>query len=279
MKVFITGATGKVGSRFALDLLEKGIEVYVLVRDLNRAQFLKDKGAKLVEGDLTNKDLLIEAIRGKDVVVHLAAQFRGVSEEQAWTTNVEGTEVLAKATLSAGVKRFVFSSTSLVYMNEERTHPITENETIKPIAIYPKSKAESEKFLKDLRDNDGLDLRILRFAFVYGDGDEHLTEFSPVMSKWEPKQRLSMAHHKDITNALYLACITPEVKTGVYNVAGQIPSTVDELLKYLNVTPTNDDVLSFSEYEMVLDVSAIEKELGFIARYPSFDNAIKAEAL
>ena len=89
MKVFITGATGKVGSRFALDLLEKGIEVYVLVRDLNRAQFLKDKGAKLVEGDLTNKELLIEAIRGKDVVVHLAAQFRGVSEEQAWTTNVD----------------------------------------------------------------------------------------------------------------------------------------------------------------------------------------------
>lgn len=279
MKIFLTGATGKVGSRFALDLLEKGNKVLVLVRDLERAQFLKIKGAELIEGDLSNFDLLVDAIKGVDAVVHLAAQFRNVTDEQAWNTNIKGTETLAKATLKAGVKRFVFSSTGLVYMDVDRNHPITEDEFVNPVAIYPKTKVESENFLKDLRDNEGLDLRILRFAFVYGDGDEHLAEFAPIMSKWNPNQKMSMAHHKDITKALYLACITPKVETGIYNVADDTPSTVDELLKYLSIVPENNEIVSFSEYGMILDTKAIEKELDFVPNYPSFKDAVKDNAL
>lgn len=280
MKVFLTGATGKVGSRFAKYLISQGVEVRALVRDAERAKFLADQGVELVLGDLSNKSALVSAISGTDAVVHLAAQFRNVTEKVAWTSNVDGTKTLAQAAIEAGVSRFVFSSTSLVYMDIPRTKPCVESDILDPKGLYPKTKVASENLLKQFKENDGLDIRIVCFAFVYGDGDAHLSEFAPIMRTWNPEQKMSMIHHFDICRALYLAITTDNVDTGVYNIADQHPSTVKELLQAVDTTSAaSENSPELNEYGMILSTELAERELGFKAKYTSFAEAKKQNVL
>jgi uncharacterized protein YbjT (DUF2867 family) len=73
MKIFVTGATGKVGSRFVPYLIKQGHTVRILVRNAERALLLKELGAEVVLGDLLDNENLANIISGVDAVVHLAA--------------------------------------------------------------------------------------------------------------------------------------------------------------------------------------------------------------
>src|SRR5690242_3221792 len=115
MKILVTGATGKVGSRLAKRLAQRGDHVRALVRDPTRAAGLREDGIELAEGDLLEVETLAAAVRGVDAVVHCAAFFRGATPEQAQAVNDLGTQHLANAARAASVKRFIFTSTGLVY--------------------------------------------------------------------------------------------------------------------------------------------------------------------
>src|SRR4051794_26448097 len=115
MKILVTGATGKVGSRLSKRLAARGDSVRALVRDLSRAADLRDHPIELAIGDLLDAASLASAVHGVDAVVHCAAFFRGATAEQAHATNDLGTQHLASAARAASVKRMVFTSTSLVY--------------------------------------------------------------------------------------------------------------------------------------------------------------------
>ena len=115
MKILLTGATGKVGSRLTKRLAQRGDQVRALVRDEARAAGLRDDRIELVEGDLLEADSLAAAVRGVDAVVHCAAFFRGATPEQAHAVNDLGTQNLASAARAASVRRFIFTSTGLVY--------------------------------------------------------------------------------------------------------------------------------------------------------------------
>src|SRR6478752_6048111 len=115
MKILITGATGKVGSRLSKHLARRGDRVRALVRDPARAVGLSGEGVELVRGDLLEEASLAAAVRGVEAVVHCAAFFRGATPEQAHAVNDLGTQHLAKAASAASVRRFIFTSTGLVY--------------------------------------------------------------------------------------------------------------------------------------------------------------------
>jgi nucleoside-diphosphate-sugar epimerase len=115
MRTLVTGATGRVGSRFVPRLLEHEGEVVVLVRDEARGEPLRRHGAEVVAGDLRDAASRRRAVDGVDAVVHLAASFRGVPDEEAEAVNRTATVELARAAVDAGVGRFVLASTSLVY--------------------------------------------------------------------------------------------------------------------------------------------------------------------
>ncbi len=282
MKIFVTGATGKVGRRFVPYLLKRGYDVRILVRNAEKALSLKEQGAEVVVGDLLDNENLTEALRGVDAVVHLAAQFRGVSEEIARVSNIDASIILAKAALEAGITRFVFSSTSLVYGGISRNNPCREGDVLQPVLPYPKTKVAAEQALFKLHREDSLDLRILRFAFVYGDHDSHIEEFSPIMSKWNPSLQMSLVHHEDVCQALMLAAITQNVDSRVYNVADDTPITIGELLKLNGSSeqvPPNEGWPSFSPCDMILDTACIKNELNFHSQYPSFYTAMDKRAL
>src|SRR5437763_3893648 len=116
MKAFVTGATGFLGSHLVEMAQTAGYEVRALVRNPQKARFLKDCGAEIVLGDLTSPESLVAATRDCDVVFHAAAL---VTNWAPWKeferTTVQGTEDLLRAVAENHVKRFVLISTVRVY--------------------------------------------------------------------------------------------------------------------------------------------------------------------
>lgn len=284
MKILVTGATGKVGSRFVPYLLKSGHTVRILVRNAERASALKELGAEVVLGDLADNRDLSEAIRGVDTVVHTAAQFRGgIREEVARAVNLDATVALAKAALEAGVTRFVFTSTNNVYRDLNVNRPCREDDILVPAKeIYPKTKIAAEEALLQLHREQGLDIRILRLAFVYGDGDPHIAEILPYMIHWNPSKQMSMVHHEDVAQALLLAALTPGIGGRIYNVGDDNPITIGEIYK-LNggpeQAPTKDGWLMSNLWDLTVDTERIKNELNFHSKYPSFYNARDMGAL
>jgi nucleoside-diphosphate-sugar epimerase len=121
MRILVTGATGKVGSRFVPRLLAKGHEARLLVRDDTKAERLVKLGAEIAIGDLNDVQSLAVAVEGMEAVAHIAAYFLAANDDGAiFRTNHDGTVALARAAQSAGVKRFVFVSTGMAYGSDDQ---------------------------------------------------------------------------------------------------------------------------------------------------------------
>jgi dihydroflavonol-4-reductase len=112
MKVFVTGATGFVGSHVAGELAARGADLRLLVRPTSRTENISGLKAELVPGDLTDADSLRKAMQGSEVVFHVAADYRlWVRDPQGmYRANVEGTRSLIQAAQQAGVRRIVYTS-------------------------------------------------------------------------------------------------------------------------------------------------------------------------
>ncbi|MFD0696550.1 NAD-dependent epimerase/dehydratase family protein [Paenibacillus sp. GCM10027628] len=282
MNFFITGATGKVGSRFVPRLLQQGHHVKLLVRNAAKAESYRLLGGEVIEGDILRTESLESALKGTDVVVHLAAQFRGVDEATARKSNIDASIALANAALKAEVPRFVFASTNLVYGSGSQSRPNHEDDGLCPAFLYPKTKATAEEALRQLHVEQGLGLRTVRLAFVYGERDPHISEFLPMMSTWNPAKRLHMVHHADVSQALLLASSTPGIDGRVYNVADDAPITAAELFQLHNHSSQDSAENSqqeFNPWDMIVDTTRIRDELNFRPIFPSFYTARDAGAL
>lgn len=112
MKVFVTGATGFVGSHVARELAAQGAEMRILTRKTSNLANLKSVAGETVVGDLFQPESLRTAIRGCDAVMHVAADYRlWVRDPKTmYTANVEGTRALLAMAREEGVRRFVYTS-------------------------------------------------------------------------------------------------------------------------------------------------------------------------
>lgn len=276
MKILLTGATGKIGSRLCKRLVQRGAHVRALLRDPARAVDFRHARLELVQGDLLDADSLASAVRGVDAVVHCAAFFRGATAEQARAVNDLGTQQLALAAQAASVERFVFTSTGLVYgANGGRL--AGEDDPCLPTAAYPVSKLAAEQFLLGLT---GLDVRILRLPFVYGDGDPHIEEAVPMMRNFPPSQRQSIAHHVDVAQAVALLLDTPSPAHRVFNVVDDEAPTIAELFAAVGApAPDGSNPENARPFETLLDGRRIRAELGFKPKFPRLAQAIAAGGL
>ena len=275
MKILVTGATGKVGSRLAKRLALRGDHVRALVRDAAKAAELRGAGIELAEGDLLKADSLAAAVRGVDVVVHCAAFFRGATPEQAHEVNDLGTQILASAARAAAVKRFVFTSTGLVY-GASGGRLVDEDAPCAPTAAYPVSKLAAERFLLGL---DGLDVRVLRLPFVYGDGDAHIAEAVPMMRGFPPEQRQSLSHHADVAQAVARLVDAPAPAHRIYNVVDDEAPTLAELFASVGAAPPDGSSAAMARaFDSIMDGRRIREDLGFRPRYPRLADAVAAGA-
>jgi nucleoside-diphosphate-sugar epimerase len=270
MKILVTGATGKVGSRLAQRLARRGDQVRALVRGSARAAQLRAAGIEICEGDLLEMDTLAGAVRGMDAVVHCAAFFRGATPEQAHAVNDLGTRHLASAARAAAVKRFVFTSTGLVY-GSNGGRLAREDDACTPTAAYPVSKLAAERFLLALED---LDVRVLRLPFVYGDGDPHIEEAIPMMQSFSPTQRMSIGHHVDVAQAVARLLDTALPAHRIYNVVDDEAPELSTLLASVGAPPPDgSDGERGRAFDALLDGRRIREDLGFKPEFPRLADA------
>jgi nucleoside-diphosphate-sugar epimerase len=275
MKILVTGATGKVGSRLARRLAQRGDRVRALVRDPMRATGLREDRIELVEGDLLRVDSLAAAVRGVDAVVHCAAFFRGATPEQAHAVNDLGSQHLASAARAASVTRFIFTSTGLVY-GPTGGRLAREDDSCAPTAAYPASKLAAERFLLS---SEGLDVRVLRLPFVYGDGDAHIEEAIPMMRGFPKAQRMSIGHHADVAQAVARLLDAPSPAHRIYNVVDDEAPDLATLFASVGAPPPDgSDAERARAFDTLLDGRRIREDLGFKPEFPRLADALAAGA-
>ncbi|MGJ5751319.1 nucleoside-diphosphate-sugar epimerase [Streptomyces puniciscabiei] len=284
MLTLVTGTTGQVGRRFVPRLLaqrQPGEQVRVLVRDAARGEAFAELGAQVAVGDLRDEETLGKALAGVDAVVNIAASFRGVPDEEAWAVNRDAAVALGRAALASGVRRFVQVSTGLVY-GVGRGRPLTEEDESRPggamWGAYPESKAAAERELLVL---DGMDVRVARLPFVYGDGDPHLADSLRWAAHWAATQRLHMGHHADVAQGLLRLLYAPAVRGPVHNIADDAPVTAVELHQ-LNGAEVPADLHARTDPDPwlgIMSTQKIRRDLGFRPIYPTVWSARDAGAL
>lgn len=228
MTILITGATGLVGERLLPRLIEAGESCRALVR----AGKAVAAGASAFEGSLFDRDALARAVDGVSAIVHLAAVFRTNDNDLIWKSNLEGTQNLIAAVKSHAPKaRFIMASTAHVY-GRSSSHPGRETDTVDPRQAYPASKVAAERALQ----SSGLAWSILRFPFVYGDGDGHLETLPSHLSAFafHPAQRMSTVHHRDIATAVSLA-LTGALDGRIVNISDDAATTIYELVRFVGM--------------------------------------------
>jgi UDP-glucose 4-epimerase len=173
MTVLVTGGAGYIGSHTVHALLDRDDRVVVL-DDLStgvRAQVGEQAG--FVKGDVGDHALLERVIReyAIDAVIHFAGSIvvpESVADPLAYYENnvVKSRDVIAVC-LTAGVKRFIFSSTATVYADDAR-QPLAEDERKAPISPYARSKLMTEWMLEDVSRAHDFRYHILRYFNVAG---------------------------------------------------------------------------------------------------------------
>ncbi len=111
MRLFLTGATGFVGSHVAAQAAAQGAELRLLARKTSNTTYLP-KNADLILGDLRAPEAFASALRGCDAILHIAADYRLWVPDPAdmYKANVEGTRELLRLAREAGVPRVVYTS-------------------------------------------------------------------------------------------------------------------------------------------------------------------------
>ncbi|MDH6215594.1 NAD-dependent epimerase/dehydratase family protein [Streptomyces pseudovenezuelae] len=284
MLTLVTGTTGQVGRRLVPRLLAQarpGEGVRVLVRDAARGERFAELGAEVVVGDLRDTEALGKAVAGADAVLNVAASFRGVPDEEAWAVNRDAAVALGRAAQASGVRRFVQVSTGMVY-GVGRGRPLVEEDESRPggqlWGAYNESKVAAERELLAL---EGIDVRVGRLPFVYGEGDPHLANSLMWARNWAPAQRLQMAHHVDVAQGLLRLLYAPAVSGPVYNIADDAPVTAVELhqLNGVEVPAELQEHTDPDPWFGIMSTQRIRRDLGFRPVYPSVWSALDAGAL
>ncbi|MDQ0252447.1 nucleoside-diphosphate-sugar epimerase [Sphingomonas kyeonggiensis] len=255
MTILITGSTGLVGSRLLQRLLEAGYDCRAMVRGGRP----KPAGAHAVEGDLFDTESLARAVEGVTAIIHLAAVFRTGDEALIWKSNFDGARnLMAAASAHAPHARFILASTSNVY-DKSQARPGCESDAVAPTQAYPASKVAAERALCE----SGLTWTVVRFPFVYGDGDGHLEELPAhlLSANWHPAMRMSTIHHRDIATAMALA-LDGKFDGHVVNIADDVPASMLDLIALSRGEMTASARPLAEPWAMQVD-TALARSLGF----------------
>ena len=222
----VTGAAGFIGSNLVDYLLKHGHSVVCVDNEsANNDKFYWNDKTINVSGDITNYKFMKNVFTNVEYVFHLAAESRlqpSIENPiQAVEKNCVGTTVMLQCAREAGVKRFVYSSTSSGYGNNP--YPNVETQPDDCLNPYSASKIAGEKFCKMYTELYGLETVILRYFNVFGDRSPARGQYAPVIGVFQRQrdageplsivgdgsQRRDFVHVKDVARANYLASIMP----------------------------------------------------------------------
>jgi nucleoside-diphosphate-sugar epimerase len=210
MNIFITGATGYIGQKLALQLANNGHTVHALVRDKQKgAELLPHPQIHLFEGDIMCQQNLIHAMSGCEQVYHLAA-LASVWHKEPQTfdlINVQGLRNVLDCCLQLQIKDVLFTSTAGVVGHSVNMEPVCELTHVNPKleTLYEKSKVKAEALVKAYV-SKGIRGIIVNPSRVYGPG--LLTEsngFTRLMKMYINGQwKVKPCNGKSIGNYVYI---------------------------------------------------------------------------
>lgn len=172
MRVLVTGGTGFTGKALVKKLLKLGYEVVALdYKEGIKTDEIRDWGARVIISSVTNTKAIKDAIKGVNIVHHLAAAFRELDVANSYydEINVKGTLNVLEAAKKEGVSRFIYCSTCGVHGNVSNP-PANEDAPISPADYYQKTKYEAEPLVLGYSSSQ-MKTVILRPAAIYGPGD------------------------------------------------------------------------------------------------------------
>jgi len=174
MKILITGATGYIGYKLAMEAARRNYTVHILVRDLQSPLLPEHPNIIKFKGDITDKGSVMAAMRNCDKVMHAAAIAKLSAKDNSifYSVNVEGTRNMLDAALVSGIKKFVFTSSGAV-IGPSGKYPMSENDP-RITAFendYEISKHWAEELVKEYC-RRGLFAIIVAAPRVYGPGHE-----------------------------------------------------------------------------------------------------------
>jgi dihydroflavonol-4-reductase len=241
VRAFVTGGTGFIGGRMVERLVTDGWDVSALVRTPERAAAMRERGVTLVPGDITEPETFVDAMKGVDTVLHLAAYYAlGVSDrDQMMRINVGGTESVLRAAGDAGVPRILYCSSvaALGGGPEGSIGDETRAHHGQFPSIYEESKWLAHGSAQRLA-SEGLPIVSVMPGAVYGPGD---VSFVSVLLRLYAKRRLivcsfrdsgaSWVHVEDVVDGMARA--VDKTPAGETYVLGGDNATIGELLDRL----------------------------------------------
>lgn len=245
-KILITGAAGFIGSHLIELLLEKKIppqSLCLLVPKNESLENLPKANFKVIRGDIRYKKDVRRAMKGANIVYHLAALNidggKYYSKEEYQEVNVEGTQNLLEACQDKKIKKFILFSSIAVYGLPAWVGNIknwNEKRVKQPKEIYGDSKLKAEEKVIEASKKYRLPYIIIRPTSVYGPRDKrNLLELYRAIKKHlffyigNGKNKMDYVYVKDVAQAAILAA-NSKYKTGDYIIGAGKPLTQKEVV-------------------------------------------------
>jgi nucleoside-diphosphate-sugar epimerase len=227
MRIFLTGATGFIGSHLAEALHAKGHQLRCLVRKTSNLEWIKHLPIEYVYGDLFDQDLLLRSVKDVDFIYHLAGVTKAKTREEYLLGNHIATKNILDAVIlvKPPLKRFVHVSSQAAVGPSGDGVPVDEETPFHPITTYGVSKMEAE--LECLKLRDAIPITITRPPAVYGPRDKDVFEFFNAMNKglhamigFNNKQ-VSLIHVADLVSGIILAGEHPQAVGRTYFISSE----------------------------------------------------------
>ena len=287
MKALVTGGAGFIGSNLVRQLVADGHDVTVLDSLLSgfRSNLDPFPQVRFIEGDIRDDKVVAEAVKGADVVFHMAASVgnkRSIEHPLIDAgINVMGTLTVLEAARQAGVRKIVASSSAGIF-GELKTLPIKEDHPVEPDTPYGSTKLCMEKLCLAYAKLYDIEAVCLRYFNVYGQNQRFdaygnvIPIFAFKMLRGEPltifgdgEQTRDFINVKDVVQANIKAA-TAQGVSGAFNIGSGDRITINRLVELLRLAsgleppvvyqaPRPGDVL-----HSLAEISAARSLLGFV---------------
>ena len=299
-KILVIGGAGFIGAFVVRELLKEPVKEVIIYDNFARGKMsniedcLKDNRCNIYPngGDVREIDILNDAMKGVDYVIHLAAMWLLHCKDYprtAFDVNIAGTFNVIEACVKNNIKKLIYSSSASVYGDAVEV-PMTEDHPFNNKNFYGSTKIAGEAMCSAYNDRYGLEVIGLRYMNVYGPGQDQHAVYSgvvPIMLNkidaneaptinGDGSQAYDFIYVEDIARS-NIAALKSDVKFGYYNVGTQVQTTVKQLcdtilklkrseLKVVYKPYSADDARALVQ-NRIGSAEKAEKELGFKFKY------------